>query len=421
MARYTQRGGSIHSLFKDLFNYIFNNNYLSLILIIVFIVGLIYLEYKFDPFKIIEKYPNYVLLINGLFVTIIICFYLFIISYKSLTDNSVDIDYLGNNKVNQALSNFFIKMFALFGIFAGIFAGIFGLYWLVSTAPNINEIVRNFIIVIGVVIALGIIYLLFFKKSATPDKPTYFKLFQELIFLIPCYLIDYIEYFEKQIGLTTKPIWILLLMELFIIVMYFIIPLLSKTIRLIKGKEILQGPIYTDVLTRLGPYQGINLDKTIDYNYNYGLAFKIYINPQPESTNPSYTKFTSLLNYANKPNILYNAKKNMLRIVCLNGKNDLTTIYETTDIKYQKWLSFLINYSSGTIDVFIDDNLVATINEVLPYMTVDNITCGADNGIHGGIKDVVYTDNSTHEALKDVVYKDNIYTKYLQQIFTPNI
>ena len=44
------------------------------------------------------------------------------------------------------------------------------------------------------------------------------------------------------------------------------------------------------------------------------------------------------------------------------------------------------------LSLFIDDNLVATINQVLPYMTVDNITCGADNGIHGGIKDVVYKD-----------------------------
>ena len=419
MAKYTQRGGSITSLFKDVFNYIFNNNYLTAIFLIVCIIGLIYLEYKFDPFKIIEKYPSYLFLINGVFVTIIICFYLFIVNYKGLTDKSGYFDYLGDNSFNNALSNFFIKMFALFGIFAGIFVCIFGLYWLVSTTPNINEIVRNFIIIIGIIIALGIIYLLFFKKSATQDteKTSHFKLFQELIFLIPCYLIDYIEYFEKQIGLTTKPVWILLLMELIIIAMYFIIPVVSKKIVLIKGNEILQGPIYTDVLTQLGPYQGINLDKTIDYNYNYGLAFKIYINPQPESTNVSYTKFTSLLNYANKPNILYNAKKNTLRIICLNGKNDLVTIYETTDIKYQKWIPFLINYSSGTIDVFIDDNLVATINQVLPYMTVDNITCGEDNGIHGGIKDVVYKDNGIHEGIKNVVYKDNTFSEYFQRIF----
>ena len=390
MVKYKQGGGSITSLFKYLFNYIFNNNYLSAILLIVFTVGVLYAEYKFNPFKIVDKYPSYLLIINGFFVTVMICFYLFIINYKDLKDIKLGtLDYLGDDGINQALSNFFIKIFALFGIFACIFLGIFGLYWLLSNISNADEIIQNLFIIIAVIIALGIIYLIFFKKTDSNPKNKYLKLFQELVFLIPCYLIDYIEYLEKQIGLTTKPVWILLVFELIIVIMYFIIPVVSK---LFKSKAILDGPIYTDVLTQLGPYQGINLAKTIDFNYNYGLAFKIYINPQPESTNSSYTKFTSLLNYANKPNILYNAKMNTLRVVCLNGKNNLETIYETTDIKYQKWIPVLINYNSGTIDVFIDDNIVATINNILPYMTVDNITCGADNGIHGGIKDIVYKD-----------------------------
>ena len=68
--------------------------------------------------------------------------------------------------------------------------------------------------------------------------------------------------------------------------------------------------------------------------------------------------------------------------------NKLKTLFK--DIKYQKWLHFIINYNSGFVDIFIDNYLIASMDGIAPYMTTDKIKCGAINGINGGIKDVYY-------------------------------
>jgi len=50
----------------------------------------------------------------------------------------------------------------------------------------------------------------------------------------------------------------------------------------------------------------------------------------------------------------------------------------------------MINYSNGTLDVFINGNLVKSAIEVVPYMTLDNLVVGTDGGISGGICNLVY-------------------------------
>ena len=72
------------------------------------------------------------------------------------------------------------------------------------------------------------------------------------------------------------------------------------------------------------------------------------------------------MNYANKPNILYNAEKNIIKIECQNRTNDMITIYEMKNVDYQKWMHFVINYSSGIVDVFIDNKLVASVDQIAP-------------------------------------------------------
>ena len=59
-------------------------------------------------------------------------------------------------------------------------------------------------------------------------------------------------------------------------------------------------------------------------------------------------------------------------------------------LKYQKWNHFIVNYDHGTVDVFINDELVATEQGIAPYMIHDEVVVGEKNGINGGIKDVKY-------------------------------
>jgi hypothetical protein len=72
-----------------------------------------------------------------------------------------------------------------------------------------------------------------------------------------------------------------------------------------------------------------------------------------------------------------------------NVKQD-RTIFETYDLPMQKWNNILINYDGGTLDLYINNVLVASEGGVIPYLSQDKITMGQKNGLSGGICNVVY-------------------------------
>ena len=150
--------------------------------------------------------------------------------------------------------------------------------------------------------------------------------------------------------------------------------------------------IYNIETNYYNPEKGKN---KFPYNYTYSISFYIYINPQPTNTSLAYSKDTELFNYGFKPVIYYNGKsrKIIIKSRTINNKGDqLDTIYETSDIKHQKWLYFVINYDNNIIDIFIDGKLVGSKNNVTPYFKGDTVTIGEHDGIHGSIKEIYYYD-----------------------------
>lgn len=164
----------------------------------------------------------------------------------------------------------------------------------------------------------------------------------------------------------------------------------EKYAAVFKTKQLINEPIYTDHETTSPDWYFENLKDGKHYNYSYAVSAWFFIHEHPPNHKPSYNNFTSLFNYGDKPNILYNMKKQMLRITIRNNNKKDQILFETKELPMQKWNNIVINYDKGTLDLYINNKMVASEPKIIPYLSQDKITIGQKNGLSGGICNVIY-------------------------------
>ena len=162
-------------------------------------------------------------------------------------------------------------------------------------------------------------------------------------------------------------------------------------------KILLNKPQYLDKKLNIGTFDNLKTSSSL-YNYQYGISLWIYLHEKPTNFRLSSTQFTPILDYAGNPKISFNLEKHMFRITIKKRKNkpDLRgdfeekVIYETNRLPMQRWNNLVINFSGGTLDIYINGMLVSTDNEIIPYMKHDTIYSGNKNGVSGGICNITY-------------------------------
>lgn len=181
---------------------------------------------------------------------------------------------------------------------------------------------------------------------------------------------------------------------------------LSRVNDLQKSKLLLNEPVYLKNKKTLSNFEDVKMiNYDMDYNYNYAISFWVFIRAQPPNFGEQYNKYTSILNYGEKPNILYNGKLNKLKIVMNNGRNKKPVEHIIDNFPLQKWSNIVVNYDGGILDIFMNKKLLTSVNRVIPYMNQDQITVGDYNGIGGGICNVVYFPSSISKERIDMNYK----------------
>lgn len=373
-----------------------------------------------------------VILLIIIFVVWILFFGIMSFSNSSASSGEANRNLANVTSIAQQI---FLLLFGL--IFSGLLIA-----WLVNSAENLSNsstivsFVLNLLIVITV---LALVFKLITGGSYYRRSP-FFRLVINTLFYIPCILVNIIDFIgsifgfvgSKVFGITApvgkygaQAMWgtlkntveatkktpftyyVLLLLIIFLYVAYYVIvPQVQINISKQGGSLLVNNPVYTTSQNTIGSYDTLNgtNDTTNLYDYQYAISFWVFIDAVSPSASSSLEKYTSLLNYGDKPNVLYNASENTLMITMLNTNetvdpqnvdaNGNIIIYKMPNVLLQKWNNIIINYSGGTVDIFYNGKLVKSVNQIVPQMSKDTLTIGSDNGINGGICNVTYFNTS---------------------------
>ena len=351
-------------------------------LIIVYALLNLYIS-LFNPYAIMNKLGAYATLLSvaGGFILLFI--------YNAI----------GSSFINEL---FALMIFLL--IFGFLYLLIFYIYFFLvhyGFPKTIFNTFTNGLLIIG---ALAIIYTLFLNVLENDKMHLYQTFLYKFIFYIPCIYIDLVQYIKVQFAIQSSVVKLLLLLQFLFLLIRVIIPIiLTKSINY-GGLTLLDKPVYLNESNTIINVKELNKKFQKEKIYDYSLSFWLTIDSQPPNTSEEYIKYTTLINFGKKPLIEYNGIEDKLRIKMLNGRTtDL--VFKTNKILYQKWNHFVINYKDGILDIFINNKLVSTNKNVLPYLKSDSIELGKANGIHGGICNFKYFDKSLSTVKIDAIYK----------------
>lgn len=296
------------------------------------------------------------------------------------------------------------KLSKYFGIFIGIAILILGIITSLKLIDNFADNLTTLGKTITILILLSLMAVLYkFIKSKYRVSETkvdnIFNLILEGIFYIPCLLNDIFDFIyrlfyylftdEGNFSFYNAKDKISMLIILFIALFtltYVSIKKINNKLVTQDGSVLINHPIQLTQEYHLGNYKTLN--ESIDYKYNFAISFWVYLHSNPSN---NADKYYSILNYANKPNFLYNPGQNDFKIVCdMSGSDIQEVIYKNNDMKLQKWNNIVLNCENGNMDIFIDNNLVISKSGIIPLIDIDSLTVGENRGINGGICNVTY-------------------------------
>ena len=268
--------------------------------------------------------------------------------------------------------------------------------------------------------------------------------------LIPCLIVDAIDAIRREFNITTRPIWIILIVEFIIILLAWLIPFLMNKIGTASDSQIVAGsvPLNQERDTGLKTdspevaiFNNTGKDRSDSDNaancppeekkrYSYSVSGWFWINGGANTED----KDLMILNFGNVPRITYNPASTNFKVECdqilPNGETterDFTSgnvdansgvkpaiVYQSLEIsnidkkstdykeyeminaiqiqkliQLQKWNYIVINYDGKTMDVFLNSELIGKSGFIMPNIRSDIIKTGQKDGLSGNICNVV--------------------------------
>ena len=286
---------------------------------------------------------------------------------------------------------------------------------------------------------LFIIVMFMFHLSKSKLGILILKLLWLCIIYVPCLILDAIVGGRNMIGSTTRPIWIILIVETILLIMLFGLPYLINKAGVSKSQIIL-APVplmnqhdtklttesseififHNTAMNRSDADNDANCPPEEKKRYSYSISGWFWLN----DTITKKDKDMVIFDFAGVPTITYNPSTTNFKVSCNAVGTDGTVydgnakkiVYQSIDkdivntseykefvmsnelqiikqIPLQKWNYFVINYDGKTMDVFLNDELIGKSGFIIPNITVERITSGEStnrSGLSGNICNVVF-------------------------------
>ena len=415
------------------FNRYLFNKYSGLLVAFIFLVW--FLTYE-NPFGVFSKYAG-----PSVFAIIAVASVLILLMLVHQNNQITD-----KNPTYNVLNRTIVGLVALLITVAIIYAG----FTMKSSVSSSSLVPSKYMFFAIILVALAIIYKIILRTGVLNDNPT-FKFIVNLIFYIPCILVDIIDYisqiFFETYNTTNKSMVILLLIELLLLFFYFLFPILKYKYYqylFIDGNDARllinhPKPLYEQYI--VGTYQEINCpnqkdrtttsdDGTIttvtinsddtattttttpdgvtktftgqplckfEYNYAISLWFNI------DSAAPR-NDFISILNYGEQPNIKYQGSTNTL-IITMQQNSDNSTMSELIKkMKEENYNKLQISQKLKEMGIELDAS-----NNLIVYKNTDFLLQKWNNLVinyTGGTLDIFFNNNLVRSSIDIAPFMD---------------
>lgn len=293
----------------------------------------------------------------------------------------------------------------------------------------------------GVMVAL-IVFMFLFHLTKSILGLKLLKFLWSCILYIPCLFLDFLQSSQSAVGDTTRPIWIIVAIELLLIAILYGGPYLLNYIGA-SASQIVSAPVpldpqYDTNLTTQSPqifiFHNTGLDRTPEDNaancpieekklYHYSISGWFILNNNVTTKNQDLEIF----NFGDTPKMTYNPYTNELKLtsatVNMTTRNSETTeVYNSrkyykaiakvkakgsvqrnakfqmlteddeldAEIPLQRWNYFVLNYDGKTMDLFLNNKLIHRSDFIMPDIQLKPITVGAKDGLNGSMCNFVF-------------------------------
>jgi hypothetical protein len=121
--------------------------------------------------------------------------------------------------------------------------------------------------------------------------------------------------------------------------------------------------------------------------YEYTLSCWMYMNPISPGHASSSTEYTNVLLYGNNVVMAYNASLNRIKVVIKN--QDKKETIEIKNIPLQTWNHYILTYTNGTFDFFMNGELKKS-KQFVPSRSSHDLILGTEQGVSGEVCNVLF-------------------------------